>query len=150
MHTTVTLFIEGAATADLFDEVATLDRYSAWMRLVHRVEDLEPDVGRPAWRVELRARLGPFARSKQLRMVRTAFEPGHLARFERVQDDERDHAEWTLCATVDDAAGGATLVTDLTYSGSLWGSAILQRALDDEIRRGKAALRGLVIAGPTH
>jgi Polyketide cyclase / dehydrase and lipid transport len=149
MHTTVTLFLEDAGAPELFEQVATLDRYPAWMKLVHRVEPMEPDEGRPAWRVELRARIGPFARSKQLRMVRTAFEPDHHARFERVQDDHRDHAEWILSATVDEADGGATLTTELTYSGKFWGSGALQRALDDEIRRGKTALRRLVIEEPT-
>jgi hypothetical protein len=148
MQTTVSLFIDGATASDVFEQVATLDRYPAWMRLVHRVEPLEPDGGRPAWQVQLRARVGPFARSKQLRMVRTVHEPLHHVRFERIQDDDRDHAEWVLTATVDGADGGATLVTDLRYSGALWGSGILQRVLDEEIRRGKAALRGLVIAEP--
>ena len=149
MHTTVELLIPDAATDSLFEQVATLDRYPAWMRLVHRVEELAPDEGRPAWRVQLRARVGPFARSKQLRMVRTGFEPGRMARFERVEEDGREHAAWTLTATVADAPGGASVVTDLTYSGSLWGSGVLQRILDDEIRRGKDALRGLVSVEPT-
>ena len=78
-------------------------------------------------------------------MVRTVYEPDHVARFERVQDDERDHAEWILMATVDAVGGGATLVTELTYTGKLWGSGALQRILDDEVQRGKAALRQLVI-----
>ena len=150
MHTTVRLLIEGAAAPDVFAHVATLDRYPAWMRLVHRVDPSEPDDGRPTWRVELRARIGPFARSKQLRMVRTEYEPDHHARFDRVQDDDREHAEWTLEATVDEADGGAALTTALTYTGRLWGSAALQRVLDEEIRRGKVALRDLVTAEPTH
>ena len=149
MHTTVELLIPDADAAGLFEQVATLDRYPAWMRLVHRVEELPPDDGRPAWRVQLRARVGPFARSKQLRMVRTGFVPGQVARFERIEDDDREHAAWILGATVADAAGGATLVTDLRYSGSLWGSGVLQRILDEEIRRGKDALRGLVTVEPT-
>ena len=148
MHTTVELFVPDASADGLFEQVATLDRYPAWMRLVHRVEEVEPDEGRPAWLVQLRARVGPFARSKQLRMVRTVFEPGRRARFERIQHDDRDHAAWVLTATVADADGGATVVTDLTYGGSLWGSAVLQRVLDDEIRRGKDALRDLVSAEP--
>jgi len=148
VRTSVTLFIEGATPAELFAHVETLDRYPPWMRLIHRVEGVEPDHGRPAWRVELRARVGPFARSKSLRMVRTVYEAEHLARFERVQDDERDHAEWILMATVDAVDGGATLVTELTYTGKLWGSGALQRILDDEVRRGKAALRELVIVEP--
>jgi len=149
MHTSATLFVAGATTAELFAHVATLDRYPPWMRLIHRVEPVEPDADRPAWRVELRARVGPFARSKSLRMVRTRYEPDRLVRFERVQDDDRDHAEWILMATVDEADGGATLVIDLTYTGKLWGSGVLQRILDDEIGRGKEALRRLVSAEPT-
>ncbi len=39
--------------------------------------------------------------------------------------------------------------TELTYSGKLWGCGALQRVLDDEIRRGKGALRDVVIDGPT-
>jgi hypothetical protein len=149
MHTTVELLVPDASADALFEQVATLDRFPAWMRLVHRVEDLEPDAGRPAWRVELRARIGPFARSKQLRMVRTEFEPGRRVRFERIQDDDRDHAEWILMATVVPGDGGASVVTELTYSGGLWGTGVLQRVLDDEIRRGKAALSVLVSAEPT-
>ena len=149
MHTTVELFIPDATTDDLFEQVASLDRYPAWMRLVHRVEPLEPDAGRPAWRVQLRARVGPFARSKQLRMVRTELEPGRRVRFERIQDDERDHAEWVLTATVAPRDGGASVTTELTYTGGLWGTGVLQRILDDEIRRGKDALAGLVSVGPT-
>ena len=150
MQTTVTLFIEGASPADLFAQVATLDRYPPWMRLVHRVEPLEPDDGRPAWRVELRARVGPVRPLEAAADGAHGLRAGpHVARFERIQDDERDHAEWILMATVDDVDGGATLVTELTYTGKLWGSGVLQRVLDDEIRRGKAALRELVIVEPT-
>ena len=117
--------------------------------MVHRVEALEPDDGRPAWRVELRARIGPFARSKQLRMVRTEYEPERHVRFERVQDDEREHAEWILAADVEAVEGGASLTTALTYTGRLWGSAVLERALDEEIRQGKLALRQIVSVEPT-
>ena len=149
MQTTASLFIEGAAAPDVFEQLATLDRYPPWMRLVHRVEALPPDDGRPAWRVELRARVGPFARSKQLRMVRTVHEPDRYVRFERIQDDGRDHAAWVLTAAVAGTPDGAELVSELIYSGTLWGSAILQRVLDDEVVRGKDALRGLVTASPT-
>jgi Polyketide cyclase / dehydrase and lipid transport len=148
MYTTVNLLIEDATAVEVFEQVATLDRYPAWMRLVHRVEELEPDAGRPAWSVQLRARVGPFARSKQLRMVRTAYEPCRYVRFERIQRDDREHAAWILSATVRDVGSGASLVTELSYSGNLWGSGVLQRVLDDEIHRGKVALRGLVTAGP--
>ena len=62
----------------LFDLVNDLASYPQWMDLVHRVES----VGEGAWEVELRAKVGPFARSKRLRMVRTASEPSSLVRFE--------------------------------------------------------------------
>jgi hypothetical protein len=149
MHTSTSLFVPGTSASELFAHVAVLDRYPPWMRLIHRVEAIEPDQGRPAWRVELRARVGPFARSKSLRMVRTVFEPDRTARFERIQDDDRDHAEWILLSTVEDVEGGALLVMDLTYTGKLWGSGILQRILDEEIRRGKDELRRLVSVEPT-
>jgi len=149
MQTTASLTVDGASVADVFAQIEVLDRYPAWMRLVHRVEPLEPDGGRPAWRVELRARVGLLARSKQLRMVRTVHEVPHRVRFERVQDDERDHAEWVLTAWVEEADGGTRLVTELRYGGKLWGSAILEKVLEDEIKRGKAALSELVSAEPT-
>ena len=58
MQIPVELIIENATPADVFGHLATLDRYPSWMRLVHRVEPVEPDEGRPAWWVELRARVG--------------------------------------------------------------------------------------------
>ncbi|MBA3287189.1 MAG: SRPBCC family protein [Acidimicrobiia bacterium] len=149
MHTSAELVVDDATTAELFEHVATLDRYPPWMRLVHRVEPAEPDGGRPAWWVELRGRIGPFARSKRLRMVRTLHEPGERVRFERAEYDERDHAAWTLTATVADVPGGARVVTDLEYTGSVWIGGALRRVLDDEIRRGRGLLTELVVSGRT-
>ncbi len=65
--------------------VDDLGRYPRWLDIVPRAVPVEPhadDVG-PAWSVDLRGRLGPFARSKRLRMARTASDPGRHARFER-------------------------------------------------------------------
>lgn len=144
--------IPGASVESLFAQVASLDRYPPWMRLVHRATPLDgagpgpvpdPD-GAPAWWVELRARVGPLARSKQLRMVRTAFEPGRHVRFERVELDDRHHAAWVLDACVAEAPGGAELSMGLEYTGQLWSATILGRILDDEIRRGAAQLTALV------
>lgn len=133
--------IRGATPAELFEQVAVLDNYPSWMRLVHRVTPLEPDAGRRAWWVELRAKVGPLARSKQLRMVRTVAEPGRRVRFERIQHDDRDHAEWILTAEVgEQTADGTQLTMHLEYTGDLWSASILGRILDDEVRRGSAAL----------
>ena len=57
---------------DVFAVVDDLDDYPAWMPLVHRAV---PAPGAAAWDVELRATVGPFARSKRLRMVRSECEP---------------------------------------------------------------------------
>jgi hypothetical protein len=151
MKATISEIIEGATPDTLFEEVATLDRYPPWMRLVHRVTPMEPDEGRLAWWVELRAKVGPFARSKQLRMVRTVFEPRRRVRFERVQRDDRDHAEWILTAEVAEPAqdGGTRLTMHLEYTGELWSASILGRILNDEVRRSSAALSRQFIANPT-
>ena len=141
MKATINEVIRGATPEGLFEQVSVLDHYPPWMRLVHRVAPLEADDGRLAWWVELRAKVGPLARSKQLRMVRTVFEPGRRVRFDRVQHDDRDHAEWILTAAVGDQTEDGTYLTmHLEYTGELWTSSILGRILDDEVRRGSAAL----------
>ncbi|MDQ3468980.1 MAG: SRPBCC family protein [Actinomycetota bacterium] len=147
MQSSVELFIEGASPAAVFAHVDVLDRYPPWMRLVHRVEPLPPDDGRLAWWVELRARVGPFARSKQLRMVRTTVEPARFVRFERIQPDERDHANWILEVALAPAAGGTDVTTRLDYTGSLWTGGVLAHVLDDEIRRGRESLHRVVTVG---
>ena len=145
MHRSVDIVIEGASPHDVFEQVSMLDRYPAWMRLVHKVEPLEPDGGRPAWWVELRARVGPFARSKQLRMVRVAVEPDRAVRFERIQPDDRDHADWTLSAHLTPTAAGTAMTMELSYTGELWSSGLLGRVLEEEIKRGRKSLRKIVL-----
>jgi hypothetical protein len=146
MKSTIDEAIRNATPDGLFEQVARLEHYPAWMRLVHRVSALEPDESRLAWWVELRARIGPLARSKQLRMVRTVFDPAdRRVRFERVERDDREHAAWILTAEVgdrvDDSVAGVTpLRVHLEYTGQLWSASILGRILDDEVRRGVAAL----------
>jgi hypothetical protein len=149
MKATITELIRGASPEALFAQIATLDRYPPWMRLVHRVSPLPPDDGRLAWWVELRAKVGPFTRSKQLRMVRTEFAELAHVKFERVQRDERDHAEWILAGEVAPGSGGATLTMHLEYTGDLWSMSVLGRILDDEVRRSTAALTRLLAAQPT-
>ena len=89
-----------ASMASVLSHVAELDRYPRWMPLVHaaeRITGVEP----PTWSVELRAKVGPFARSKRLRMQRTFFDSetkaggnSHRVVFERREDDGRQHATW--------------------------------------------------------
>ena len=129
------------APADLFAWVADLERYPAWLSIVHSVVAV-PTGDEPAWQVDLRGRIGPLARSKRLRMVRTAFEPGRLADFERREADGRHHSSWSLRAEVTAVDGGARLVMDLHYGGGLW-VPMLERLLRDEIERSRARLVAL-------
>lgn len=146
----------------LFAEVGDLSAYPAWLTIVPRAEPADADDGDPgpAWSVELRGRLGPLARSKRLRMVRTELVDGQRVRFERRELDGRQHSPWVLEAEVTpvaapaDAPGGAVgsrLEMHLHYGGSFGGS-LLERMLDDEITRSRPALLARVAPveeGPT-
>lgn len=123
----------------LFAEVDDLADYPRWMGLVHSAESLDPDV----WLVELRARVGPFARSKRLRMRRVGLTAPTHARFERAENDGRRHGEWVLDVVVEAVASGSLLVMTLTYSGRLW-SSVVERVLHEEIEASKVRLRDLV------
>lgn len=139
--------VVGGPPSAAFALVDDLARYPQWMDLVHEVEAVA-DADPPAWDVELRARVGPFARSKRLRMQRTQHEPDRRTVFERAEVDGRDHAPWILRVEVEpDTAPDAVEVTmTLTYGGNLWTGAVLQRVLDDHVERGAAALRRLLDA----
>ncbi|MCU1351604.1 MAG: hypothetical protein JWM05_813 [Acidimicrobiales bacterium] len=128
----------------LFGCVDDLARYPDWLEIVTRAEpvDAGPD-GRPAWQVELRARLGPLARSKRLRMVRTRSDPPSGVTFERAELDGRQHSPWVLRADVTPTAAGSSLAMHLHYGGSLWGP-VLERLLGDEIDRSRTRLLTLV------
>lgn len=132
-----------------FDLVDDLTSYPRWMDLVHDVAVSDSRTDEPAWEVELQARVGPFARSKRLRMVRTVHEPHRRVVFERSEVDGREHASWVL--TVDLAAAPASrdpvpveMTMTLSYGGSLWTAAVLQRVLDDHVERGADALVALL------
>ena len=97
------------------------------------------DVG-PAWSVDLRGRLGPFARAKRLRMVRTVHEPAspRPLRARRA----RRAAPLGVGARRDDRRRGgrdSTLTMRLHYGGRLWVPA-LDRLLADEIERSRPRL----------
>jgi hypothetical protein len=128
-------------SAVLFEWVDDLARYPEWLDIVPRavaVEAKEGDVG-PAWSVDLRGRLGPFARAKRLRMVRTAHEPFAHARFERAEHDGRQHSAWVLDAEIDERDGSSLLTMRLHYGGRLWVPA-LDRLLAEEIERSRPRL----------
>ena len=132
--------------ATLFEHLDDLNDYPAWMTLVHEVEPVAGDDGdRPCWDVELRARVGPFARSKRLRMCRTEFVPPVRVVFERREADGRDHAPWILRAELTaDAPDRTDLTMTLHYGGGLWTGAVLERVLDDKVADGSRRLVELV------
>lgn len=154
METTESVVVDAAPDA-VYPFVADLAAYPAWMGLVHAAEPLPVDAGRPAaWVVEIRAQVGPFARSKRLRMERVDAVADRTAVFERVEVDGREHARWTLRVELDgdatDAARPSTTVTmHLAYDGRLWTGGVLSKVLDDQIRRGRAGLIELVNEAPT-
>lgn len=135
--------------AELFSHVDDLAKYPAWLEIVSRAEPLpdtdaeSADRQSPAWAVDLRGRLGPLARSKRLRMVRTELTAPTSIRFERAELDGRDHSPWILTVTISDHPEGAFLTMDLHYGGSLFAS-VLEPLLRDEITRSKERLLRLV------
>jgi hypothetical protein len=129
----------------LFAWVEDLSRYPEWLEIVTRAEPA-PSAGpgaEPAWAVDLRGRIGPLARSKRLRMVRTVHEAPSTVRFERREVDGRSHSPWVLSAEVTGAGGGAHLAMTLSYGGGLFGP-VLERVLRDEIARSRERLAALV------
>jgi hypothetical protein len=130
----------GCDPATTFAEVGDLAAYPSWLELVTRADAAGPD----AWRVVLSARVGPFRRSKTLRMVRTVHvppqgdEPGRV-RFERAEQDGRQHAAWVLDCEVEAVPGGSRLTMALRYDGGLFGP-VLEPVLADQIDRGRSNL----------
>ncbi len=142
----------------LYEVMADLATYPAWLDVVNRaepagvhpptdahrrragVDDADDTDADPAWIVTLRARIGPLARSKRLRMVRTVAD-GHHVRFERRELDGRNHSRWVLSARVDpldDEPWRSRVELDLEYGGSLWSGlldGVLQAAADGATRR---------------
>ena len=129
---------------ELFAWVDDLARYPRWLDIVPSATAVEAEPGDPgpAWSVDLRGSVGPFARTKRLRMARTVHEPGRV-RFERVEHDGRDHSAWVLSAAVGPDADGARLSMHLHYGGRL-GGPLVERLLADEIRRSRPRLLALV------
>jgi hypothetical protein len=131
------------AAEQLFELVDDLSTYPLWNGLVHAA-DREPGT-EATWSVELRARLGPLARSKRLRMQRTERDPAtYSVTFERNQADGRNHSPWVLRAKIAEQNGLSTLTMHLHYGGALWTGGVLERVLADQITSGRERLLELV------
>lgn len=109
------------------------------MPLVHAVQV----VGTDMWLVELRAKVGVFARSKRLTMKRTTHTDS-LVIFERCENDGREHAPWVMKVSVSDNDHGCVVEIDLSYGGNLWTAGVLDKILAHQVDLGKKALADLV------
>lgn len=133
--------VDANVSADqLFSKVSDLSTYTKWLDIVHSAEVLSNGGDTPAWQVELRARVGPFARSKRLRMVRSDCDPPRAVVFERQESDGKQHSVWILRATVVPSSTGSTLQMHLHYGGLLFTGGVLERLLADQIRQGSDRL----------
>ncbi|MGI9595664.1 MAG: SRPBCC family protein, partial [Acidimicrobiales bacterium] len=146
-----------ASPDDLFDVVGDLTTYPHWLDVVSEAEPTDEDD--EAWLVTLRARVGPFSRSKRLRMVRAVHARAPSAevstvRFERRETDGRRHSDWVLgaevgpAAQVGPAAGGdgpmiSEVRLELIYDGSMW-SGMLDGVLGAAADRATAKLQAYV------
>jgi Polyketide cyclase / dehydrase and lipid transport len=129
-----------APPASLFDVVADLGSYPHWLDLVARVEPAPADARDEgtAWFVTLRAKVGPFARSKRLRMVRTVADSPTHVRYERREHDNREHSSWVMDAQVGAVGAGSRVDIVLSYGGRLWSGpleAVLGGSIDDGVPR---------------
>ena len=127
------------SVAKILPFIDDLAQYPAWMGLVHAVVS----EGEGVWQVELRGKIGPFARSKRLRMIQVETSEPHHIRFERQENDGRSHSDWVLDAQVTEVGSTSTLNMTLHYGGRLF-SNVVERALHDEIEASKQRLRNLV------
>jgi len=139
------------ASAAMYEVVRDLATYREWLDIVHGVRVDETQAGEDcAWVVELRGKVGPFARSKRLRMVRASDQsPGSESSgkvvFERRELSTRRHSPWVLTADIVDAATGSTLKMHLHYGGKLFTGYMLERLLAEQIGKGRERLLGLLV-----
>ncbi len=133
--------VDANVTAEqLFFKISDLSTYPDWLDIVHSVEVLSDVDPARAWQVELRARVGPFARSKRLRMVRTICEPSRAVVFERQENVGKQHSAWILRVAIDPLSIGSNLNMHLHYGGKLFTGGVMERLLADQIRSGSDRL----------
>lgn len=119
-------------------EVSDLPGYPEWHGMVHRVE---PDGD--GWLVDLGGRIGPFKRTKRVRMVRDDVADPGLVRFVRSELERDDHGGWELEAAIDPPAGEGpcTLRFRLYYDGSSSLISMLEPVLRGETQKSADRLR---------
>lgn len=120
----------------VFNVISDLDNYPAWLSILPKVERVDDST----WQVELQGKIGPLARSKRLRMIRTEQTRPHHVRFEREELDGRRHSAWTLEAEIGPTpSSSCTLTMRLHYGGS-FGDQLIERMLRSEIEASRPRL----------
>jgi len=149
-----TFSVETSASPDrLFEVLSDLTTYADWLDVVSDVSPVPGQSEPSAWLVTLRAKIGPLARSKRLRMIQSESNAEtRTVLFERQETDDRTHSRWALAAAVTEAnspeanvASAATL--DLHYDGSMW-SGPLGGVLDGAADRATVGLQRYVDEAP--
>ena len=90
------------AIEQVVPHLADLSGYPQRMPMIHSIER-DDDGAEVGWSVELRAKVGPFARSKRLRMVRTVSERSAGAArfvFDRRERGGGSHSVWRMSVDV--------------------------------------------------
>ncbi len=128
----------------LFEVLSDLSQYPNWLDLVDEADRVGSADDPPAWNVTLRAKLGPFARSKKLRMVRTIAEDATHVRFERSEVDDREHSPWVMDAQIvaGESPDTSSATIELSYGGELWSKA-LEAVLMSQVDDAEPRLRAL-------
>ena len=149
-HTEPTVDVTAELDADcppevLFEWVDDLGRYPSWLDIVPRAEPGRGHGRAAGLAVDLRGRLGPLARSKRLRMVRTVHEPPSTAVFER-RSSTAGPTRPGCCAprsrrSTPVPRRGPQPADDAPplRRRALWGP-VLERVLGDEIERSRPRL----------
>lgn len=119
-----------------------LAQYPKWLDIVHAV--VKEENCSSIWNVELRGKVGPFARSKRLRMERTFDDSNSCVIFERREVDGRQHSEWKLTVFFDGDGPQTRVSLELFYGGSMFGGGILERMLVEQIEQSRSRLIGLL------
>ncbi len=116
-----------------------LTTYQKWMPIVSSVDVDDAD----HWYVELRVAIGPFARSKRLRMKRTIDDADQLV-FSRSESDDRSHASWELRFELNASDNSTTVHASLHYEGKMWTPGPVEDALDSGLDKGIEQLQEFV------
>lgn len=119
-----------------------LATYPDWMPIVSSVEADDDDHSF----VELRVPIGPFARSKRLRMKRTIDESSVVV-FARYEADGRSHANWELRLELNEVDSGTAVHALLRYDGKMWTPGPVEEALDRGLDAGILQLQEFVSKG---